>query len=180
MTIVFDLDETLIKSVNDRSKLFNKEFDVHLKIQDGTEIKDMYVSIRPNAIEMLRKLKKHAELVVFTAGHKTYAESIVGSLHEIAGVELFEHVLHRDFCTPMPFIGKDINYQMKDLKILLDGRKLQNIVLIDNRAIGFANLHLTNGIPIIDYEGDPNDTELYHLSNYLMSSFIFPAQTKFF
>lgn len=127
---------------------------------------------------MLKKLKKHAELVVFTAGHKTYAESIVGSLHEIAGTTLFEHTLHRDFCTVVPFINKDSNYQMKDLNILLDGRKLKNIVLIDNRAIGFANLHLTNGIPIMDYEGDPNDTELYSLCDYLMNSLVIPAQTN--
>ncbi len=64
---------------------------------------------------------------------------------------------------------------MKDLQILLEGRKLQNIILIDNRAISFANLHLTNGIPIIDYEGDPKDTELYHLSDYIINSFVIPA-----
>ena len=64
---------------------------------------------------------------------------------------------------------------MKDLNILLDGRKIKNIVLIDNRAVGFANLHLTNGIPIMDYEGDPNDIELYHLCDYLMNSLIIPA-----
>ncbi len=105
------MDETLIRSVTDRSKLFDQDkFDMHLKIEDGTEIKDLYVSIRPNAIEMLRKLRKHAELIVFTAGQKIYADSIVGSLHEIAGTEIFEHVLHRDFCTLMPSIGKDNNY----------------------------------------------------------------------
>jgi TFIIF-interacting CTD phosphatase-like protein len=54
---------------------------MHLKIQDNPEIKDVYVSIRPYAIEMLKKLKKHAELIVFTAGHKTYADSIVASLN---------------------------------------------------------------------------------------------------
>ncbi len=148
---------------------------MHLKIQDSPEIKDVYVSIRPYAIEMLKKLKKHAELIVFTAGHKTYAESIVASLNQISGVELFEHVLHRDFCTLTPLISKDSNYQMKDLQILQDGRKIQNIVLVDNRAVGFASLHLTNGIPIIDYEGDSNDTELYHLYDYLMNSLIVPS-----
>jgi TFIIF-interacting CTD phosphatase-like protein len=69
---------------------------------------------------------------------------------------------------------------MKDLNILLDGRKIKNIVLIDNRAVGFVNLHLTNGIPIMDYEGDPNDVELYHLCDYLMNSLITPAQTNLY
>lgn len=58
--------------------------------------------------------------------------------------------------------------------MILDGRKLQDIILVDNRAIGFAGVHLTNGIPIMDYEGDQNDTELWGLTDYLISSFIKP------
>ena len=93
---------------------------------------------------------------MFTAGQKQYAESIVGALHQLANQELFEYIIHRDFCTVMPFIGRleEKFYHLKDLKILLEGRSLQELVLIDNRAIGFSALHLTNGIPIADYEGD--------------------------
>jgi len=50
------------------------------------------------------------------------------------------------------------------------------VILVDNRAIGFAGVHLTNGIPIKDYEGDPNDNELEGLTEYLFSSFINPSK----
>jgi hypothetical protein len=65
---VFDLDETLIKTVIDPSIFPDSNYDVHLKLKDGNEMKEMYISIRPYTIEMLKRLKKHAELIVFTAG----------------------------------------------------------------------------------------------------------------
>lgn len=63
---------------------------------------------------------------------------------------------------------------MKDLRILLEGRKLQEMLIIDNRALGFATHHLTNGIPIIDFEGDKTrpDYELQMLTDYLINTFV--------
>ena len=43
------------------------------------------------------------------------------------------------------------------------------MIIIDNRALSFATLHLTNGIPIKDYEGDKTDRELHSLTEYLLS-----------
>jgi TFIIF-interacting CTD phosphatase-like protein len=45
-------------------------------------------------------------------------------------------------------------YQIKDLALLLAGREMKNVIIVDNKALSFA-LHFTNGIPIRDYEGDP-------------------------
>lgn len=92
----------------------------------------------------------------------------------MAGVEpLFDHLLTREFCIMMPKMNApDQNYYLKDLRVILEGRKLQDIILVDNRAIGFAGVHLTNGIPIKDYEGDVKDTELWALTDYLFKSFI--------
>jgi hypothetical protein len=70
LTIVFDLDETLIKSVNDPSKLPEENFDVILKVQDGTAKREMYVSFRPYMTEMLKILRKHCEIIVFTAAQR--------------------------------------------------------------------------------------------------------------
>ena len=63
---------------------------------------------------------------------------------------------------------------------MLDGRKLNEMILVDNRAIGFAGVHLTNGIPIMDFEGDQKDTELWALTDYLISSFIKPSMSPFY
>ncbi len=94
----------------------------------------------------------------------------------MAGTELIDHLVSREFCIAMPkFKDPDQNYHLKDLRVLLDGRQIQDIILVDNRAIGFAAVHLTNGIPIKDFEGDKRDTELYLLTQYLMQSFINPA-----
>lgn len=57
---------------------------------------------------------------------------------------------------------------LKDLKILEIGRSLQDIIIVDNTIKSFY-LHLSNGIPIHDFEGDPNDRALFHLTVYLKS-----------
>jgi TFIIF-interacting CTD phosphatase-like protein len=50
--------------------------------------------------------------------------------------------------------------------LLLENRKIEDIIIVDNRAYSFA-IHFTNGIPIIDYEGDKNDDELLKIMPYL-------------
>jgi CTD small phosphatase-like protein 2 len=177
LTIVFDLDETLIKSVSDPLKLPDENYDIFIRVEDGAIKRDLYVSFRPYMTQMLKKLKKHCELIVFTAAQKQYAESIIQSMSTMAGGEpLFDHILTREFCYQMPKPNApDQSYYLKDLRVMLDGRKLNEMILIDNRAIGFAGVHLTNGIPIKDYEGDRKDTELWGLTDYLMQSFILPC-----
>ena len=51
----------------------------------------------------------------------------------------------------------------KDLRILLEKRKLEDLIIVDNRADSFS-LHYTNGIPIVDYNGDKSDSVLYELT----------------
>ena len=41
------------------------------------------------------------------------------------------------------------------------------ILLVDNSASAFAN-QLASGIPIVPFEGNPNDCELLALSDYLV------------
>ena len=52
------------------------------------------------------------------------------------------------------------------------------MVVIDNRALSYGALHLTNGIPIKDYTGDKFDTELVALTYYLIQNFIPPEEEK--
>jgi hypothetical protein len=74
---------------------------------------------------------------------------------------------------------------MKDLKIFYGdthgelGRRAQDIIIIDNRAISYASLHLVNGIPIRDYEGvKEGDCELEILTTYLMNTFVYNGGSK--
>jgi TFIIF-interacting CTD phosphatase-like protein len=68
-------------------------------------------------------------------------------------------------------------YFQKDLQILTEGRSLSSMLIVDNRAVSFAALHLANGVPIKDYEGDKTDEELPHLREYLIANFL-PTQSQ--
>ena len=56
---------------------------------------------------------------------------------------------------------------IKNLEILLSGRSLLDIIIIDNKSSNYCE-HSLNGIPITDYHGDLKDTGLYDLRDYLM------------
>jgi TFIIF-interacting CTD phosphatase-like protein len=56
---------------------------------------------------------------------------------------------------------------IKNLEILLSGRTLSDIIIVDNKSSNYCE-HSLNGIPITDYHGDPNDTALFDLRDYLM------------
>ncbi len=82
---------------------------------------------------------------------------------------LFDHVLHREHCLVHDSKGMIV----KDLSLLQSGRKMEDMVIIDNKVTSYA-LNLENGIPIKDYLGDRSDRELKQLTMYLMSR-ILPA-----
>lgn len=56
---------------------------------------------------------------------------------------------------------------IKDLRVI-SNRQLENLLIVDNCVGGFAN-QIENGIPIIPFEGDPTDTELPVLKEYLLN-----------
>jgi TFIIF-interacting CTD phosphatase-like protein len=74
----------------------------------------------------------------------------------------FSHVLSFNEC----FYYRDDQYHLKDLIILGGGRNLCDIIIVDNTIESFY-LQLSNGIPIHDFEGDPKDRALLHLTVYL-------------
>ena len=76
----------------------------------------------------------------------------------------FSHILSFKEC----LYSKEHEIHLKDLKILEANRSLSDIIIVDNSVRCFY-LHLTNGIPIHDYEGDSTDRALLHLTVYLKS-----------
>jgi TFIIF-interacting CTD phosphatase-like protein len=61
---------------------------------------------------------------------------------------------------------KEKQMYLKDLKILLVNRNLSEILIVDNTVAAYY-LNMDNGIPIIDFEGNPEDRALFHLTVYL-------------
>jgi hypothetical protein len=74
--------------------------------------------------------------------------------------ELIDHRLYRDNC-----MQTEEGIYIKDLRILAN-RDLSNVLLVDNAAYSFG-YQLDNGVPIIPFYEDKNDTELYMLTTYL-------------
>lgn len=56
---------------------------------------------------------------------------------------------------------------MKDLTILLEGRRIEDILIVDNKVESYAS-NLENGIPITDFLGQEDDTMLEQLERYLL------------
>ena len=107
----------------------------------------------------MKRLKQHAEIIVFTASHQSYADCIINYLDPNS--DLFDKRLYRANCIALP------NGQYtKDLRIFAN-RNLSNLVLIDNAALSFY-FQILNGIPIIPFYTNRQDRELFELEKYLM------------
>lgn len=101
------------------------------------------MNIRPFAVEVLRELHNYYELIIFTASHKSYANSILSVLlqHDPC---LVDHIFYREHCV---LINNKIH--VKSLSIFAD-RCLENIILVDNNLYTFA-YDINNGLPIIPF-----------------------------
>ena len=133
------------------------ELKVPFKSMQGKVISG-YVNVRPYAKEIIRNMSQYFDVVIFTAGNQCYADPILDYLDPECRIQ---HRLYRESCTM-------VNNQLfvKDLRIL--GRKLENIVLVDNAPYSYM-MQLANGIPILNYLKGKEDDQLIKLEPYLMS-----------
>ncbi|OMJ77614.1 hypothetical protein SteCoe_22738 [Stentor coeruleus] len=152
-TIIFDLDETLVHCCENPEEA---EHPITILLPSGEKL-NVWINIRPYALECLTLLSKNYEIVVFTASHKCYADAVLDFLDPHH--ELIHHRMYRENCVNVDGI------YIKDLRVITN-RELENIVIVDNAAYCFA-YQLENGIPIVSWYNDKNDTELVDLAHYL-------------
>ena len=110
-------------------------------------------------------MAKFYNIVLFTASLREYAEKIL-NIFDPKG-DYIQNVLARENCT------KHKNQFIKDFRIITNNVvKKENILMIDNKIISFA-YNLFQGIPILPYYSDPQDTELRDIVPFLihLSSF---------
>ena len=139
--LVLDLDETLITS------------------QPINQKQQLRVLIRPYAREFLKECAKSWNVVIFTAGTRKYAESILSKLD--GDSSLISDLLCREQCLQ---IGSQ---QVKDLRIIEQtSDKLGSVLIVDNKLSSFG-YQMSNGIPIYPFTGDFEDSELRALSKTL-------------
>jgi len=156
-SIIFDLDETLIHC--NESTDIPSDVVLPIKFPHG-EIIEAGINIRPYAVEILKEISQHFEVIIFTASHACYANVVLDYLDPQN--QYIHHRLFRDNC-----VVTDEGIYIKDLRIL-GNRNLQDIVLVDNAAYSFG-YQIENGIPIIPYYDNKEDEELKHLIPYLKS-----------
>ena len=147
-TLVLDLDETLVHS---QFMTFSAPSDVIIKIEIENEVHDIHVMVRPGVKEFLEKMDKFFEIVIFTASVSKYADPLLDIIDK-QGYCPFR--LFREHCS---LINTTF---VKDLQRL--GRDLKDIVIVDNSPLSYA-LHPENGLPILTWFEDKNDTELYQI-----------------
>jgi Dullard-like phosphatase family protein len=155
---VFDLDETLVHC--EIKKPSKGEVQINVKIPSGA-ITKVGLNIRPFWRESLMEIKKHYVIIVYTASHQSYADSVLDYLDPEK--ELIQYRLYRHNCVRVK-MENDFIY-VKDMRIF-ENVELKNMTIIDNSALSFA-FQLENGIPILPFYNNKDDNELTFLTHYL-------------
>lgn len=121
---------------------------------------------RPFAEQFFKELAHYYELVIFSDDVFPVALEIANKWNiPVTGV------LHRDFCK------KKRTHYVKDLSKL--GRKLDKVIMIDHDPAAFQ-LQPENGILIKAFEGDPSDSELADLLDFLKAAAQNPGDIRQF
>ena len=136
---------------------------VNIKLPSN-KIVPVGLNIRSNWKEALDLIKDHYHIVVYTASHQSYADAVLNYLDKEN--KYFQYRLYRNHCVQCNVDG--IKFYVKDLDTLNEYYNLKDIVLIDNSVLSFA-YHLNNGIPIVPFIEQQNDTQLLMLAYYLVS-----------
>lgn len=145
VTLVLDLDETLVHCTTDRNDSADVSFSLFFNNQT------YYVSAmkRPFLEEFMEEVTSMFEVVIFTASQQIYADRLLNILDPSAKWSKLR--LFRDSCA---FV--EGNY-IKDLSVL--GRDLSHVIIIDNSPQAFA-FHYNNALPISSWFDSDSDTEL--------------------
>ncbi|OIW17940.1 hypothetical protein TanjilG_17776 [Lupinus angustifolius] len=152
VTLVLDLDETLIHSTEEPCDDADFTFNVFYNMKENT----VYVKKRPNLHTFLERVSEMFEVVIFTASQSIYAKQLLDILDPDG--RLISRRVYRESC-----IFSHGNY-LKDLTVL--GVDLTKVAIIDNSPQVFQ-LQVNNGIPIKSWYDDPLDCALMSLLPFL-------------
>ena len=150
-TLILDLDETLVHSTFDRCQ----DSDLVLPVNFEGNDSNIYVKIRPGAINFLQRIHKYYEVVIFTASVANYADPLIDML------DVDKYWFYKLFREHWTYNG---NY-VKDISKL--GRDLKDWIIVDNLPKSYS-LQPENGLPISSWYDNQMDMELDKLYRLLV------------
>ena len=163
---LFDLDETLVHCTGDINQKTEYQHAIEIKLPGKQAVK-VGINLRPCWKQTLNLIKKLYHIVIYTASHQAYADSVLDFMDPKK--KYFKYRLYRNNCSLIDIDGA--KFYVKDLDILNQYYDLKDIVIVDNSVLSFA-YHLHNGIPIVPYYDEDKDGSLYVVGLYL--EHIFP------
>ena len=114
-----------------------------------------YVKVRNGTENFIQQISKFCEIIIFTASTSNYCDYI---LNQFDCKKAIDFRLYRQHTKLMN------NYYVKDLSLI--NRDLSKVIIIDNIEENYM-LQPSNGLNILNFEGDENDSELDFLLNDL-------------
>ena len=163
---LFDLDETIVHCTGDINTQKEKyQHIVEIKLPGKQAVK-VGINIRPFWKQTLNLIKKKYHIVVYTASHQAYADSVLDFMDP--NKKYFKYRLYRNNCSLVDVDGS--KFYVKDLDIFKEHYDLKDIVIVDNSVLSFS-FHLHNGIPIVPYYDEDKDGSLYVVGLYLVHIF---------
>jgi len=149
MTLVLDLDETLVHSSPKR--LFRHDYKIHISTADSPAGCWFFVKKRPHIDRFLRAVSRWFEVVVFTASLQHYADPVIDLIDP-------ERLVCRRFFR-QACVDRNGNL-VKDLSQVRSD--LSQVVIVDNSPTAYS-LHEDNALPIESWVDDPTDEALLEL-----------------
>lgn len=178
LTIVLDLDETLVRSCEEEDVPLHMEFAASVGLLDRIEVicvdpqtgaREKIVSfLRPGLQQFLESVACFAEVVLFTAGDPEYAAPLVAQLDPEG--KYFSYCLFREATVATPQ-----HMHVKDLLRL--GRDMGRTVLVDNNPCSFL-FQPENGILCEGFYGDPSDRHLHEATLPLLKLLAFVQDVR--
>eukprot|EP00939_MAST-03C_sp_MAST-3C-sp1_P004288 g4288.t1 len=153
LTLVLDLDETLIHSSPRRKAHY--DFVIHVYIEDVGSFVPFYVSCRPFLARFLRVTSRWYHIVIFTASRQKYADKIIDHIDTYGAIS---RRLYRGSCTPVNLdVARGFAKNLQQIR-----RNVGKVILLDNSPISFY-FNRDNGILVKGWTEDPNDSALRDL-----------------
>lgn len=179
MTVVLDMDETLIHSIfmkdiahnipgfpkngNISIHTTNEPMVIWKLKQQADMILDIYggvvVFLRPGVHRFLYKLSEICEIVLWTAAEQEYADEILNCLDPHGELIPMCNRLYRNHTVE----GRN-KERLKDLRLL--GRDMKRTMLIDNSLVA-VQAAPNNTLLVEDFFGDPNDEQLESIWDFV-------------